>query len=83
MDTESAEERYELEPVDHLRAETIFDARCRGGDEPATIGHTLPGKRLPRLKCWSPFWIPSTTESYHPTNRWQVSSRLALAQSRH
>jgi hypothetical protein len=27
MDTESAEERYQLEPVDHLRAETIFDAR--------------------------------------------------------
>lgn len=27
MDTESAEERYQLEPVDHLTAETIFDAR--------------------------------------------------------
>ena len=27
MDTESAEERYQLESVDHLRAETIFDAR--------------------------------------------------------
>jgi hypothetical protein len=58
MDAESVEERYRLEPVEYLTAETIFDARC---------AMTVLGEAMSRLhREYSAGEKPSTLETLEP-----------------
>ena len=58
MDAESVEERYRLEPVEYLTAETMFDARC---------AMTVLGEAMSRLhREYSAGEKPSTLETLEP-----------------
>jgi DNA-directed RNA polymerase specialized sigma24 family protein len=85
MDAESAEERYRLEPVDYLTAETIFDARWAMTVMGEVMGRLrreyAAGGKLSTLETLEPFLDPNKQPPSY--EQWQVSSRLTLARSRH
>jgi hypothetical protein len=87
MDTESAEERYQLESVDHLRAETIFDAQWAM----TVLGEAMSrlrwayaaGEKTSTLEMLESFLDPINNRELPSYEQVEVSSRLALAQPRH
>jgi RNA polymerase sigma factor (sigma-70 family) len=81
IDAESAEERYRLEPVDYLTAETIFDARWAMTVMGEVMGRLRreysAGGKISTLETLEPFLDPNK----QPPSYEQVASELQISLS--